>query len=148
MLILEEYFDHPLPHLLHVDIWSGDGNSDHLPAGWVDRAGTKVEETRSGEKANAHILEGTRVSKNFGGLAAVSNVDFHVNQGEILGLIGPNGAGKTTLFNLISGALAFRSGEIKFKEKRISRMKPYQICRARRGQDFPVGQNIWRYDGV
>ena len=82
------------------------------------------------EQMPEKILEGTRVTKNFGGLAAVSNVDFHVNRGEILGLIGPNGAGKTTLFNLISGALALKSGEIKFKEKRISKMKPYQICRA------------------
>jgi len=75
------------------------------------------------------ILEGTKVCKNFGGLAAVSQVDFCLNQGEILGLIGPNGAGKTTLFNLISGALVTRSGEIKFKNKTISKMKPFQICR-------------------
>jgi branched-chain amino acid transport system ATP-binding protein len=76
------------------------------------------------------ILEATKVGKNFGGLAAVSNVDFFVNQGEILGLIGPNGAGKTTLFNLISGALITRSGEIKFRDKSISRLKPHQICRS------------------
>ena len=43
-----------------------------------------------------HLLEGEGVSKHFGGLAAVSDVDFYVDQGEILGLIGPNGAGKTT----------------------------------------------------
>jgi branched-chain amino acid transport system ATP-binding protein len=75
------------------------------------------------------ILEGAKVCKNFGGLAAVSNVDFQVNQGEILGLIGPNGAGKTTLFNLISGALASMSGEVKFKDKLIFRLKAHEICR-------------------
>ena len=75
------------------------------------------------------ILEGYGVSKYFGGLAAISNVDFHVEQGEIVGLIGPNGAGKTTLFNLISAALTLDSGEIRFKEKRISGLKAYQICR-------------------
>jgi branched-chain amino acid transport system ATP-binding protein len=76
------------------------------------------------------ILEANKVSKNFGGLAAVSNVDFYVDQGEILGLIGPNGAGKTTLFNLISGALVANSGEIKYRDLLISRLKPHQICRS------------------
>jgi branched-chain amino acid transport system ATP-binding protein len=75
------------------------------------------------------ILEGKGVSKSFGGLAAVSNVDFTVEQGEILGLIGPNGAGKTTLFNLISAALVPKSGTIRFKGKNITGLKPYKICR-------------------
>ncbi len=75
------------------------------------------------------ILEGYGVSKYFGGLAAISDVNFHVEQGEIVGLIGPNGAGKTTLFNLISAALTLSAGEIKFKGKKISGLKAYQICR-------------------
>ncbi|MBI4790539.1 MAG: ABC transporter ATP-binding protein [Chloroflexi bacterium] len=74
------------------------------------------------------ILESERVTKNFGGLAAVSRVDFNVDQGQVVGLIGPNGAGKTTLFNLISGALVPDSGEIRFKGKKISGVKPHQIC--------------------
>ncbi|MBN1103852.1 MAG: ABC transporter ATP-binding protein [Deltaproteobacteria bacterium] len=75
------------------------------------------------------ILEGKGVTKYFGGLAAVSNVDFHVEQGEAVGLIGPNGAGKTTLFNLISAALTPKSGSIKFKGTDITGLKPYKICR-------------------
>jgi branched-chain amino acid transport system ATP-binding protein len=75
------------------------------------------------------LLEGKKVCKNFGGLAAVSNVDFELNQGEILGLIGPNGAGKTTLFNLISGAYNPKSGKITFREHDISGLKPHKICR-------------------
>jgi branched-chain amino acid transport system ATP-binding protein len=82
------------------------------------------------------ILEARKVCKNFGGLAAVSQVDFNLNRGEILGLIGPNGAGKTTLFNLISGALVTQSGEIKFKDKLISRLKPHQICRSGLARTF------------
>ena len=74
------------------------------------------------------ILEAKKVTKYFGGMAAVHNVDFGINQGEILGLIGPNGAGKTTLFNLISGALALTSGETRFKGKKINGLKPNQIC--------------------
>ena len=75
------------------------------------------------------ILEGQGVTKFFGGLAAVSNVDFHVDRGEILGLIGPNGAGKTTLFNLVSAAFPLSSGEIRFKDRKISGLKPHRICK-------------------
>ena len=97
------------------------------------------------------ILEGNGVTKYFGGLAAVSNVDFHVKQGEALGLIGPNGAGKTTLFNLISAAITPRSGIIRFKGKEITGLRSYKICRmgvARTFQsvkvfpDMPVLDNV------
>ena len=74
------------------------------------------------------ILEGKKVTRYFGGLAAVSEVDFSVEKGELVGLIGPNGAGKTTLFNLISGALPLKSGTITFKGQKINGLKPHQIC--------------------
>ncbi len=97
------------------------------------------------------LLEGKGVTKYFGGLAAVSNVDFNVEQGEALGLIGPNGAGKTTLFNLISAALVLKTGTIRFKGQNITGLKPYKICRmgvARTFQmvkvfsDLPVLNNV------
>jgi len=91
------------------------------------------------------ILEGEGVTKYFGGLVAVSNVDFHVDQGEIVGLIGPNGAGKTTLFNLISAALATKEGVIRYKGKKITGLKPHQICRlglARTFQSVKVFANM------
>jgi len=85
------------------------------------------------------ILEGEKVTKHFGGLVAVSNVDFHVKQGEILGLIGPNGAGKTTLFNLISGALIPTSGKIILKGEDITHLRPNQICKRRVARTFQLG---------
>jgi branched-chain amino acid transport system ATP-binding protein len=97
------------------------------------------------------ILEGERVTKYFGGLAAVSNLDFTVEQGEVLGLIGPNGAGKTTLFNLISAALTPKSGFIKFKGENIIGLKPYKICRmgvARTFQSVKVFANMPVLDNV
>ena len=84
------------------------------------------------------ILEGKGVTKYFGGLAAVSDVDFNVEQGEALGLIGPNGAGKTTLFNLISAALTTKSGTIRFKGKNITGLKPYKICRMGIARTFQI----------
>jgi branched-chain amino acid transport system ATP-binding protein len=75
------------------------------------------------------ILEARGVTRYFGGLAAVSNVDFEVREGEVLGLIGPNGAGKTTLFNLISAALSPQMGSITFKDREIVGLKPHKICR-------------------
>jgi branched-chain amino acid transport system ATP-binding protein len=91
------------------------------------------------------ILEGQEVSKYFGGLAAVVNVDFQVEQGEIVGLIGPNGAGKTTLFGLISAAEVPQSGLINFKGETITGMKPHQICRkglARTFQSVKIFSNM------
>ncbi len=91
------------------------------------------------------ILEGEGVTKYFGGLAAVRNVDFLVNQGEIVGLIGPNGAGKTTLFNLVSGAHVPQSGTIKFDGENITGIKPHRICRkgvARTFQSVKVFGNM------
>lgn len=75
------------------------------------------------------MLEGRPVTHSFGGLRAVDNADFHIEEGEIVGLIGPNGAGKTTLFNLISGALKLRSGQISYKGEDVTGLRPDQISR-------------------
>jgi len=75
------------------------------------------------------LLEIRNVSKYFGGLEAVGNVDFDVDQGEIKGLIGPNGAGKTTLFNVISGVYHPTSGRVVFKGKDIAHLKPHAIAK-------------------
>jgi branched-chain amino acid transport system ATP-binding protein len=92
-----------------------------------------------------HLLEGEGVTRHFGGLAAVSGVDFYVDQGEIVGLIGPNGAGKTTLFNLISAALKPKPGRIMFKGRDITPMPAYKICRlgiARTFQTVKIFPNV------
>jgi len=84
------------------------------------------------------ILEGKKVTKYFGGLAAVKNVDFHLKKGEILGLIGPNGAGKTTLFNCICGIYKPTSGSVILKGEDITGLKPHQICTKGIGRTFQV----------
>jgi branched-chain amino acid transport system ATP-binding protein len=97
------------------------------------------------------ILEGEGLTKYFGGLAAVSSVDFHVDEGEIVGLIGPNGAGKTTLFNLISGALVPKPGAIKFKAENITGLKPHKICKmgvARTFQSVKIFANLPALENV
>ncbi len=92
-----------------------------------------------------HLLEGKNVTIHFGGLAAVDNIDFYVDKGEVVGLIGPNGAGKTTLFNIISASLKPKPGEILFNGKKISGLQPYQVCRlgiARTFQTVKVFGNL------
>ena len=74
------------------------------------------------------ILEVKHVTKAFGGLVAVKELDLVVHDTDILGLIGPNGSGKTTSFNLISGFLKPDSGEIRFNDKDIGGLKPSKIC--------------------
>jgi branched-chain amino acid transport system ATP-binding protein len=97
------------------------------------------------------LLEGEGVTRYFGGLAAVSYVDFGVDQGQVVGLIGPNGAGKTTLFNLISGALAPKAGAIRFKGQQINGLKPNRICKmglARTFQSVKVFGNMPALENV
>jgi branched-chain amino acid transport system ATP-binding protein len=74
------------------------------------------------------LLELQNLSRNFGKLQAVSNLDMSVNQGEILGLIGPNGAGKTTVFNVITGIHAATDGKVIFNGEDITKLEPHQIA--------------------
>jgi len=76
----------------------------------------------------AHLLETRGLSKHFGGLKAVQNVDFHVDPGEIVGLIGPNGAGKSTFVELLSGAILPTEGSIEYQGQDITRMMNHQRC--------------------
>ena len=78
---------------------------------------------------NTTILEIKKVTKRFGGLTAVNNVSFDVDEGEILGLIGPNGAGKTTLFNCITGVYKPDSGQIIFRGKDITGYPPHKVTK-------------------
>ena len=74
------------------------------------------------------LLETLGLTRLFGGLAAVNNVDLTVDKGEIVGLIGPNGAGKTTCFNLLTGFLRPTRGSIVFDGESIAGLKPHQIA--------------------
>lgn len=74
------------------------------------------------------MLEVENLTKRFGGLIAVNNVSFNVEEGEILGIIGPNGAGKTTLFNLITGYLKPDFGKVIFKGEDITGQLPNKIA--------------------
>jgi branched-chain amino acid transport system ATP-binding protein len=75
------------------------------------------------------LLEFRNIAKSFGGLPAIKDVSFKIDEGEIVGLIGPNGAGKTTLFAMASGFLRPTSGHILFDNARIDQMSAPQICR-------------------
>jgi branched-chain amino acid transport system ATP-binding protein len=75
------------------------------------------------------MLEVKQLTRRFGGLVAVNQVSFSVNEGEIFGLIGPNGAGKTTLFNLVTGLIVPSSGQMMFDGTSLGqRQQPYQIA--------------------
>ena len=84
------------------------------------------------------ILKVTALSKRFGGLTAISELSFELEQGRILGLIGPNGAGKTTVFNCLSGFHAPDAGEMIFSGKPLAGMQPYQVCQAGLARTFQI----------
>ena len=90
------------------------------------------------------FLEVKKVSRFFGGLAAVKDVSFGLTKGEILGLIGPNGAGKTTLFNVVNGFYPPSRGDVFFHDRKISGMKPHQICGLGVARTFQVVKPLQR----
>lgn len=89
------------------------------------------------------ILSVEALSKNFGKLRAVSDVDFHVGKGEFFGIIGPNGAGKTTLFNMITGFLPSSGGEVFFRGQAIAQKRPYQIVSLGLARTFQIPRPFW-----
>lgn len=101
------------------------------------------------------LLNVTNLTKSFGGLTAVSNVNMHLEKGELVGLIGPNGAGKTTLFNLLTGVYEPTTGEVVLntegKERKIQGRKPYDITKeglARTFQNIRLFKDLTVLDNV
>jgi branched-chain amino acid transport system ATP-binding protein len=86
------------------------------------------------------LLEVSKLTKHFGGLTAVNNLSFSIDEGEIVGLIGPNGAGKTTIFNLVSGFIVPSSGDVTFNGRRLNGLKPHQVCQLGLTRTFQVVQ--------
>lgn len=84
------------------------------------------------------ILDVKELTKNFGALYAVNNLNLKVHQGEILGIIGPNGAGKTTFFDLISGILRPAKGSILFRGDNIEGRRPDYIAKLGIGRTFQI----------
>ena len=91
------------------------------------------------------LLQVERVTKAFGGLRALSEVELEVEEGSIWGLIGPNGAGKTTLFNLIAGVLRPTEGRIRFQGREITRLPAHACVRAGLARTF---QNIKLFNNM
>jgi branched-chain amino acid transport system ATP-binding protein len=75
------------------------------------------------------FLKAEKLTKSFGGLMALCELNFEIFEGEIFGVIGPNGSGKTTLFNVMTGFLKANSGKLFFMEEEITGLPPHQICR-------------------
>ncbi len=93
----------------------------------------------------ARIIEASKVTMQFGGLKALSDIDLHIDEGEILALIGPNGAGKTTFFNLMTGIYQPTEGSVTFVGESLAGKKPHTICRmgiARTFQNIRLFQNM------
>jgi len=88
------------------------------------------------------ILETRKLSKTFGNIEALIDVDMGVDQGEIFGIAGPNGAGKSTLFNIVSGTFPPSAGQIIFSDEDITKLKAYQICHRGLARTFQIPQTF------
>lgn len=95
-------------------------------------------ETKTKGQSAGPLLEARNVSKRFGGLVAVDNVDIHVNTGEMVGLIGPNGSGKTTLFDCLSRVQTVDEGTVVFDGVDITRKPPHKVAHLGLARTFQV----------
>lgn len=91
------------------------------------------------------MLTITRLTKSFGGVMAIQDLDLQVDRGIIFGLIGPNGAGKTTLFNVVTGLMPPSSGSVSFQGLDITRSRPHQISQLGIARTF---QNIRLFESM
>ena len=89
-------------------------------------------------KNHKPLLEGQSVTKHYGGLVALHEVDFSIYPGEIVGLIGPNGSGKTTLFDCLCRIQKINEGKVYFKGVDITKKKPYQVAHMGLARTFQV----------
>jgi branched-chain amino acid transport system ATP-binding protein len=97
------------------------------------------------------VLAVEHIAVHFGGLVAISDLNFVVNRGEVVSLIGPNGAGKTTAFNVITGFLRPTKGEVRYRGASLNNLKPHQVTSlglARTFQRTSVFQNVSVFDNV
>lgn len=100
---------------------------------------------------STHLFEAKQLRKSFGGIAAVDNVNLHIDAGEVVGLIGPNGAGKTTCFNLITGLYTPDAGELLFNNKPYKPNSPHEVASmglARTFQNIRLFKNMTASENV
>lgn len=84
------------------------------------------------------LVHGRNITMQFGGVVALSNVDFEVRPREIVGLIGPNGSGKTTLFNVLTGVLHPTTGQVIILDHDVTGWPPHRIARLGVGRTFQI----------
>ena len=93
---------------------------------------------------NKAVLEVDDISKSFGGVVAVREVSFHLQEGELLGIIGPNGSGKTTLVNLLTGFVKPDSGKVAYLGKNITGKMPYKIAELGIARTFQMAKPFYK----
>jgi ABC-type branched-subunit amino acid transport system ATPase component len=93
---------------------------------------------------NRAVLEVDKVSRSFGGVVAVWEVSFHLQEGELLGIIGPNGSGKTTLVNLLTGFVKPDSGNVIYLGKNITGKMPYRIAELGIARTFQMAKPFYK----
>ncbi len=90
------------------------------------------------------FFETSHLTKAFGGLIAVNDLTFHVEEGQIFGLIGPNGSGKTTVFNLINGYYPITSGTIHFEGQELNGLPTWKVCKVGIARTFQIVKPLRR----